>query len=238
MYERIKLVMIVCFGTSLLSGCMFDQAHPDDPAYAPISPAQLMPPPNTTGAIYQAGYERRLFEDVRAARVGDMLTINLVETTTAGKSAKTSMTKVTAVDVSQPTLFGGSPTFDAPGSLPLVGKKSNTLNSKLDSNNAFSGEGKSDQSNNLTGNITVTVAEVLPNEYLVVRGEKWLSLNRGKEYIRFSGIVRPQDVSADNTVESTRVANARITYSGTGEVSESNGIGWLARFFSSAIWPF
>jgi len=72
----------------------------------------------------------------------------------------------------------------------------------------------------------------------VIRGEKWITLNQGDEYIRITGIVRPTDVTAENTVLSTKVADARITYSGTGEVADTNNNGWLARFFISAFWPF
>jgi flagellar L-ring protein precursor FlgH len=84
----------------------------------------------------------------------------------------------------------------------------------------------------------VTVAEVLPNGNLVVRGEKWLTLTNGDEYIRLSGIVRPDDISPDNIVLSERIANPRITYRGQGAVAESNIPGWLGRFFRSALFPF
>lgn len=84
----------------------------------------------------------------------------------------------------------------------------------------------------------MTVAEVLPNGNLVVRGEKWMTLNRGDEFIRISGIVRPDDISPNNTVVSTRLANAQISYSGTGTLADSQSMGWLARFFNSEYWPF
>ena len=93
-------------------------------------------------------------------------------------------------------------------------------------------------SNSLSGNITVTVHDVLPNGVLMVKGEKWLTLNQGDEYIRISGMVRPQDIGSDNTVESTKLADARIAYSGTGSVNDSNVMGWMSRFFIGAIWPF
>ncbi len=102
----------------------------------------------------------------------------------------------------------------------------------------FESTGDADQSNSLSGNITVSIAEVLPNGVLRVRGEKWLTLNRGDEYIRLSGLVRPEDIAPDNTVQSTRLADARISYSGTGEVHDANAMGWLAKFFISPIWPF
>jgi flagellar L-ring protein precursor FlgH len=102
----------------------------------------------------------------------------------------------------------------------------------------FEGEGSSDMSNNFSGNITVTVHDVLPSGVLMVKGEKWLTLNQGDEYIRISGMVRPQDIGSDNTVESTKLADARIAYSGTGAVNDTNVMGWLSKFFISAIMPF
>ena len=93
-------------------------------------------------------------------------------------------------------------------------------------------------SNSLTGNISVTIHEVLANGVLIVKGEKWLTLNQGDEYIRVSGMIRPQDISADNTVNSTQIADARISYSGTGAVHDSNTMGWLSQFFIGQLWPF
>ncbi|MDH5594565.1 MAG: flagellar basal body L-ring protein FlgH, partial [Gammaproteobacteria bacterium] len=93
-------------------------------------------------------------------------------------------------------------------------------------------------SNSLTGNISVTVVEVLPNGNLVIRGEKIISLNQGDEYVRVAGIVRAQDVTSKNTVLSTQIADAHISYGGNGMVADSNKLGWLARFFVSAIMPF
>ena len=104
--------------------------------------------------------------------------------------------------------------------------------------NDFSGDGASSLSNSLSGSITVFVAEVMPNGNLVIRGEKKLTLNQGDEYIRVTGIVRPMDVTPDNTIASTKVANAEIFYSGDGSINDANRMGWLARFFNGSMWPF
>jgi flagellar L-ring protein FlgH len=114
------------------------------------------------------------------------------------------------------------------------------LNLASNASNAldFQGTGESDQSNQLTGSITVTVANVLPNGLLEVRGEKWLQLNRGNEFIRINGLVRKEDISPDNTILSTRVADVRIVYSGTGTLADSNEAGWLTQFFVGNLWPF
>lgn len=240
MCMKIKKIGVSVLLTSsfLLSGCFYDRPVPGDAAYAPVSPENMMPPENTSGSIYQEGYNMVLFEDQRARRIGDIITIVLTETTSASKSASTSVDKTNSTDITNPTLLGSTPQFNAPGIIPLASNTGNNLNFGLDSSNSFSGDGSSDQSNSLSGNITVTVHDVLPNGNMKIRGEKWMTLNTGDEYIRLTGIVRPQDIRPDNSVLSTRVADARITYSGRGEIAESNKMGWLSKFFVTALWPF
>src|SRR5690606_7838640 len=113
-----------------------------------------------------------------------------------------------------------------------------SLETNIQHNRDFKGEAAADQSNTLQGSITVMVADIMPNGLLEVRGEKWLTLNRGEEFVRLRGYVRPEDVLADNSVPSTKVADVRITYSGTGELADASRQGWLSRFFGSQFWPF
>ena len=234
--NMISRVVLLCVCVMSLAAC---QSMPErDPAYAAVRPVALPPVQISNGSIYQAGHDVRLFEDSRARRVGDLLTINLVESTNASKQAATSVSKSTDTSVTNPTLLGSSPQFNTPGILPLASNTGNNLGFGLESSNEFEGDGASSQSNTLSGSVTVTVAEVLPNGYLVVRGEKVTSLNQGHEYVRLSGIVRPVDIRPDNTVPSTQVADAQITYTGSGAVADGNKIGWLARFFVSALFPF
>lgn len=221
----------------LLCGCVNVPAQPD-PAYAPAAPVVAPPPEARNGAIYQAGYAVSLFEDQRARRVGDLLTVQLVETTIASKEAKTNSKRENTTTTVNPTIFGSTPQFDVPGIVPLASNRNNTLANSLSSTNDFKGTGDSSQKNSLTGTITVTVAEVMPNGYLMVRGEKLLTLNQGNESVRISGIVRPTDIRPDNSVLSTQIGNAQISYDGKGQVADANGAGWLARFFLSALWPF
>ncbi|WP_297526475.1 flagellar basal body L-ring protein FlgH [Thiohalobacter sp.] len=219
----------------LLGGCASQSVAPGN--YRAAMPPVPAPPAQTDGAIYQPGYGLALFEDRTARRVGDILTIVLQEKTQASKKATTSTSKETKVNTANPTLLGSALRYDVP-LLPGLKDSTRTLGTAMDSTNEFDGSGDSQQSNSLTGNISVTVAEVLPNGNLYVRGEKWLTLNQGDEYIQISGIVRPEDVKADNTVLSSQVADARITYSGRGTLADANTMGWLTRFFNSPIWPF
>ncbi len=227
--ETAPLLFITCLCILLLSGCSTTSVmtRPGQPDYAPADP--VIPPPvvNNSGSIYMAGYSRPLFEDIKARHVGDLLTVILDEETDASKTASTEISKENGTDISAPNILGRD-----------VSINGDPLSASLDSSNDFSGESDSAQSNNLEGSITVTVADVLPNGNLVIQGEKWIAINQGDEYIRLRGIVRPVDIGPTNTVLSTQVANARITYKGKGAPAESNAIGWLARFFISPLWPY
>lgn len=211
----------------MLGGCVQKQVKPDNPMYAPIRPQDMQPVQPMDGSIYNAATSMNLYGDGRAYRVGDILTVTLQEQTSSKKKNKTELDKETSVSLEQGTAFGNG--------ISVLG---NPLSFNLPtSTTEFAGEGKSDMSNSLNGSISVTVHEVLPNGVLLVRGEKWLTLNQGDEYIRVSGMVRPQDIGSDNTIASTKLADARIAYSGTGAVNDTNVMGWLSRFFVSAIWP-
>lgn len=219
----------------LLSGCV--SAPPQKADYSATAPRPEMLPAATEGAIFQAGREISLFEDTKARRVGDMITIILVEKTQASKKASTNSSKDQETALDNPTLLGAPLSFGVPGRLPLNGRSLN-LGTDLKGSRSFKGEGDSSQSNQLQGQITVTVAEVLPNRNLIVRGEKSLTINQGDETVRFAGIVRPADIGPDNTVLSTLVADAKISYTGKGTLADANSQGWLARFFNSDWWPF
>lgn len=210
----------------LLAACGTVPEH--DAGFAPAFPVAAEAPQPTNGAIYQAGFSRNMFEDSRARGVGDLLTVTLTEKTNAQKKATTSTAKSSTISLGVPTVFGA----------PVVHNGNDILSAAGSNDNEFAGDGSTAQSNSLTGSITVFVANVLPNGNLVVRGEKRLTLNTGDEYVRLSGIVRPEDIAPDNTIDSTKVANAEILYSGNGAIADSNRQGWLGRFFSSPLWPF
>ena len=215
---------------SLLQACA--TMPKDSMSYEPTRPQPERLAPATQGAIFQAGQEISLFEDAKARRVGDIITVVLVEQTTASKKADTNTSKTQATQLDNPTILGAPLSFNMPGS--RVGN----LGTTLSGSRSFAGAGDSSQSNKLQGNVTVTVAEVLSNGNLLVKGEKRLTINQGDEYIRFSGIVRPSDIGPDNTVLSTSVADAKIAYTGKGTLDDSNSSGWLANLFNSKWWPF
>jgi flagellar L-ring protein precursor FlgH len=234
LFTLLPLTLIL---VALFSGCS-SSGPKQDPAYAPMRPVAPEPVPTGNGSIYQAGHEMVLFENIGVRRVGDLLTVNLVENTQANKSASTATKESAEMSMSNPTLFGSTPQFDVPDTIPLASNEDNTLEFGFSSSSDFSGDGTSSLSNALTGSITVSVVEVLPNRNLYVRGEKSIGINQGYEYVRLSGIVRPQDITPQNTVESTRIGDPKISYVGDGTLADANSEGWLSRFFSSVLSPF
>lgn len=236
---QLRLQGVLLIVVAVLAGC--DAMPRRDPSFAASFPAPLEVPQAkqaATGAIYQAGYDVVLFEDSRARRIGDVLTVRLTEATNATKSQSNDISKDQATTVDNPTILGANPAFAVPGILPLSETVNNSLESKLASNSAFKGKAATAQRNSLTGDISVTVADVLPNGNLLVRGEKRLNLNSGNEYVKISGLVRPIDIQANNVVLSTKIADATIVYAGDGAEADAGKIGWIARFFVSALFPF
>ena len=181
--------------------------------------------PAANGSIFQTsvGYTP-LTSGARATTVGDIITIVLVERTQASKS--------NSADTSRSGSFGLTPP-----STGVLSKLFSPSDVAMGGNNGFTGKGAATQSNALSGEITVTIAQVYPNGTMLVKGEKALTLNRGDEFIQISGLVRQADISPDNRIASTRVADAKIIYKGKGEIANASRQGWLQRFFS-AISPF
>lgn len=186
------------------------------------------PAPPPAGTIYNTAGSFDLFMDLRARAVGDILTVLLVERTDASKESSTSTARGSSVDTGFPVIGGG----------PVTAGGEQILNNEFESDTTFDGQADSSQSNRLDGSITVTVAERLPNGNLLVRGEKLITINQGEEFIRLEGIVRPVDIGPENTVASTKVADAAISYSGRGALQATNRQGWLTRFFNSPWFPY
>jgi flagellar L-ring protein precursor FlgH len=228
MKNSIRLRAIVAATVVVLSGCtIVADPEPNDPAYAPVVYPTERQMVSTQGGIYQSRSSISFFEDRRAARIGDILTIVLSESTNASKKAETDITKENDISLDNSLVLGDT--------IDIFGK---TLETSVSHSRDFAGDAESDQSNSLQGTIAVTVADVLPNGLLVVRGEKWMSLNSGDEFIRVKGLIRPEDVGANNAISSTKLADARISYGGTGDFANSNRQGWASRFFNSEYWPF
>jgi flagellar L-ring protein precursor FlgH len=219
------LLMLALF----LSGCL--KLRPDKNganSFQPVKQVPLHISYKDNGSIYQEGMRVGLFSDTNARYVGDILLVELNETTNSSATSNTNSSKDNKVDLPGPTLAGQ----------PVIKNGTEILKNNFKGEREFNGQGTSAMNSNFTGKITVTVTKVLPNKNLIVQGEKLMLLNQSDEYIRFIGIVRPQDISQDNTVVSTRVANAHMAYSGTGDLASANKLGALGKFFQSQAWPY
>ncbi|CDG52472.1 Flagellar L-ring protein 2 [Halomonas sp. A3H3] len=183
------------------------------------------PPPIPNGSIYQArqGYQP-LFEDRRPRSIGDILTIVLDEEVSASKNSQSNAGR------------SGSASLEL-AQLPDILDVLADYGYDISGENDFTGSGGSQANNSFTGTITVSVLEVMNNGNLRVRGEKQIAINQGTEFIRFSGVVNPRTITAQNTVPSTQVADARIEYVGDGYINEAQHMGWLQRFFLN-VSPF
>jgi flagellar L-ring protein precursor FlgH len=211
---------------ALIAGCaMLGQAGAADARkrtkiseYAPVL-APPLPATTANGAIFQAanGYAP-LTSGSRASMVGDLLTITLVERTQAAKTSASNTDRSGNIGLTPPTT--GPLSLFSPSDAAVSGGAK------------FDGKGAATQSNQLNGELSVTIAQVYPNGTMLIRGEKMLTLNRGDEQIRISGIVRAADIGPDNRILSTRVADAKISYSGKGDIARASRQGWLSHFFS------
>ena len=159
---------------TFVAGCVSPPPRPNDPYYAPVLPRTPLPAAANNGSIYQAGFEQNLYSDRKAFRIGDIITITLNEKTQASKNANSAIGKNSNTSIGLTSLFGGGLTTNNP-----LGSGDLSLNAGYSGSRATKGDSKAGQGNSLTGSVTVTVADVLPNGIIAVRGEKWMTLNTG-----------------------------------------------------------
>jgi len=221
---HLLLSLIPCF---VLGGCatMQEDGGRD---FEASWPEDVVAPTALPGAIYAQGTDVTLWNNVTARNIGDTLTIRLAESTEAEKSATTTASKSSKATLTGPTIAGA----------PVTINGTPVLEGGMDNSQDFAGNGAATQSNKLDGFITVTVYKRLSNGNLLVRGQKWVAINSGREFVRLQGIVRPSDIAPDNSVLSWRVADAYISYGGQGTVANASKPGWLFRFFNSPKTPF
>lgn len=212
----------------LLSAVACSTAPKQQPDFSPAEPSIVIKDDSDNGAIYKVSNNRFFFEDIRARRVGDVINVILDERTDATKSASTNANRGTSIGIPSPTLFGGA----------LTAKGRELLANDISASTDFAGTADSSQSNRLNGSVAVVVDKVLSNGNLRIRGQKNLTLNQGSEVVRVSGLIRAVDITPENTIQSNQIADASITYGGTGLLADSNRAGWLTRMFTSRLWPF
>jgi flagellar L-ring protein precursor FlgH len=226
-----KLVLLV--GSAMLAAClsgcnvMPPQAMTHSPQFEPVYPIKQAQAATATGSIYVGRQSDSWFGKGRNFQVGDVITVLLNESTQAARSQVGSISRNSTNDMLSPGLavLGNK----------LGGVMKGTDFSKTDISNK--GTGTADQTASLTGSVAVSVVEVMPNGNLVLRGEKQLALTEGSEIIQVAGIIRPEDVAPNNTVQSRRLANAQIAYRGTGDLANASRAGWGTSAVLK-LWPF
>ena len=175
-----------------------------------------------TGSLFSTSSYRPAFEDSRARLLGDIVTIQIIESLAASQVTASTVNRNTSSDTSiTPPLKG------------LIGVDLLNLNMAAKTNNDFSGKGGTQAANTFSGSITTTVIDVLPNGNLVVAGEKQIGVNQNVDVMRFSGTVDPRLLQPNNIISSTQVANVRVESKGRGAQGEAQTVGWLSRFFLS-----
>jgi flagellar L-ring protein FlgH len=209
---------------ALLAGCATQIQDNEAQMFAPVFPAPEVPLDRVmpSGAIYSQNARGMFAADRRAAAVGDILTVDFSERFAARKSQSAGASRTSSYEMDLPDVMG-------------LGLADGALSSG--SQSRFNGNGSATQSNSLTGRVSVSVVRVLPGGNLEIMGQKQLTLNNGREYIRLTGVVRPIDISADNVVSSDRIAHAVIQYIGAGDTADTARQGWLQRA-TTTLSPF
>jgi flagellar L-ring protein precursor FlgH len=221
-----KTIAIAIAAGALAAGCSVVEPRIAMPEVTTVAPRPAPRQPATNGAIFQANSPfRALAEDRRPMFPGDILTVALNEKTSASRTSSSASAKTGEFKAEVPVLKG------------LVGTGYGGAQASANSTNKFEGSGTTSNQNEFTGTITVTVIERLSNGNLVVAGDKQIGINQNTEAIRFSGVVDPLSIQVGNIVSSTQVADARLEYRGKGYIDEAQRMGWLTRFFLTAL-PF
>jgi flagellar L-ring protein FlgH len=211
------------------------------PAILGSEPAPSLPVKKSAGAsLYNQESSKNFFQDLRAYQMGDLVTVNIVETSSASKNASTKTGRDSSIDAGISNVLGWEDKLKY-----LTSLGNNNVGNANDHNNlfkgsmknSFDGSGTTSRNESMTAYITVRVVEVMPNGNLFIRGTREVKVNNETQHIILSGIIRPNDISPDNTVLSSYIGDARIEYSGTGALSDKQRPGWLTKVVD-LVWPF
>lgn len=212
------------------------KAQDQRPSYRPVAAENS----HSDGSLWKSSAYRGLFKDLRAHQVGDLVTVNIVETSRASKKATTKTGRQSSIDAGITNALGWESkikNLTSFGKEKVRGAFSNDTMFKANMKNDFNGSGETTRDENMTASITAVVVDVAPNGNLLIRGTREVRVNNENQVITLTGMVRPEDISPDNTVLSSYIADARIAYSGRGPVSDKQRAGWLMRAVDF-VWPF
>lgn len=230
--SRMLTILGIC--TLFVTGCSAASQNPQvtQPVMQSMTYREPAPQYNNPGSIYSANTYRSLYEDGRARRVGDIVTINISETSSASQTANTTTSRESDVSGGISSLFGFSKIGVGAFSVPLG---SDMLG--ISSENDFTGDGSTSRDNTITASLAARVINVLSNGNLEIEAVREIKVNEETQFMVVSGIIRTRDISASNTISSTQIANAKIEYYGQGVLSAKQKPGWLVRFLDF-ISPF
>lgn len=190
--------------------------------------------PSLGASLWKEITSRNIFQDLRACKVGDLVTINIVETSRASKKANTKTARDSSIDAGITNLLGWETKLDKLG---VEGFLDNKAMFKTSLKKSFDGSGSTTRDESMTASITARVIKVMPNNNLYIKGTRQVKVNNETQFIILSGIIRHEDISPDNTILSSYIADARIEYTGSGPVSDKQRAGWLGRVVDF-VWPF
>jgi flagellar L-ring protein precursor FlgH len=213
-----------------LAGCAAQQVAGPSPEYAPVVPQPKIASSVPTGSIFSPSNADSWFGEKKTYQIGDVITVLLSESMNGSASATNEASRETSTDVLTAAQIAR---IGSPGGLLLDSQNGTPIDTTVSS----SGSGATGQSASLTGTMTAQVLEVFPNGNLMIRGEKIVNFSTGSEVIQVKGIIRPQDIQPDNTVQSKRIASAQISYKGTGQNANASRTPWGTNLLM-AIWPF
>jgi flagellar L-ring protein FlgH len=214
--------MILLLGT----GCLTTEGAKPSSSYSkPLPSSFTAPARGTEGSLWSPRMPLYYFTDIKARNVGDLVTINVVESATASKNATTKTGRTSGLSASWSGVL-------AKMTGQWVGDEQ-----KVSFANDFDGKGETTRSSQLNTFISVQVIQVLPSGNLVIEGSRQVQVNNENQFINVQGIIRPEDISANNIILSTYIAEARIELAGQGVVSDKQRPGWMARILDW-VWPF
>ncbi len=231
----------VAIATMLLSGCLpttksiTTDAHQYKVEHALQHPQPL---PDNNGSLWVEHSSLQLFTDSKAHQVGDLVTVLVIEKASATRKIATNKQKKSSRQTNLKSAFGA---LNGINNAFAKNKITRTLNPKLGVNmsdaSKFAGSGGTNNSDTLTASVTAVVTKIYPNGNMEITGRHQVTINQQPQALVFSGIIRPLDIQANNTVLSSKVAQATISYGGGGELAGATHQGWLARTLNQ-IWPF
>lgn len=220
---------LIALAGMVLGGCVTQTTEVKTPSFD--QQLQKAPVDYSSGSIWQAG-STGLTEDFKARHKGDIVTILIVETASASKAAKTDTSRGTSVNAGIPNFLG----LESAGLFKNnLGDLSKLINASVDSK--FAGSGSTSRQETLNATISAKVIDVLANGNLLIEGRRNVRVNNEDQIIIVEGTVRPADIGPDNIVSSGFVADAKISYSGKGILSDRQSPGWLMNIVDK-LWPF